>query len=273
MTIDLDKVIHDKMGTRAKWVPRFVVSWLKRTIHQDWINGFITREEQLGHVGVSWVEDCMEYIGVTVEVRGMENLPSPDAAPCTFVSNHPLGGADGVALCAILGKRYDGRLKCIVNDLLMNLEGMSPFFIPVNKTGSQSRMLPAMVEAGFSSENHMLLFPAGLCSRLIDGKVQDLPWQKTFVQKSVKTHRQVIPIHFSGHNSPRFYKIARWCKRLGLKFNLAMLFLPDELYKGQGKHCVVTIGKPIPYETFDDSRKPAEWAQYVREIVYNLQDK
>lgn len=268
-SIDIAAVLNDKMGSKAKWVPRWAVKWLKNFIHEDWINVFLEQERDIA--GVQWLKDCMEYLNVTLEVEGLENLPSADAAPCTFVSNHPLGGADGVALGAVLGPQYEGRIKYLVNDLLMNLRGLAPLCIPINKTGRQSRNFPAMVKAGFESENHILMFPAGLCSRLIDGRVQDLPWKKTFIQKSVETHRDVVPIHFGGMNSPRFYRVARWCKRLGLKFNLAMLFLPDELYRAQGSTFKVRIGKPIPWQTFTKERSAAEWAEYVRSEVYGLE--
>lgn len=266
--IDLDAVLRSKMGTNANRVPRFLINGLKRLIHLDWINAFLRQEED--KCGVEWLQDCLNYLNVKIEVEGEENLPPASAAPCTFVSNHPLGGADGVALGAVLGPHYDGRIKYLVNDLLMNLHGLAPLCIPINNTGSQSRSFPAIVKAGFASENHVLMFPAGLCSRLIDGKVQDLPWKKTFIQKCVETHRDVVPIHFDGHNSARFYRVARWCKRLGLKFNLAMLFLPDELYRAQGSTFKVKIGKPIPWQTFTSDRTPVEWAQEVRSIVYAL---
>ena len=270
-TLDLDQILKNKMGARAKWVPQFLVNALKRLIHQDWLNVFIEREGEI--TGVQWVKDCLDYINVKVEVVGAENLPAVDAAPCTFVSNHPLGGADGVALGAILGERYDGRIKLFVNDLLMNLHGLAPLCVPVNKTGGQSRRLPELIKAAFDSENHVVTFPAGLCSRKIDGEIQDLPWKKTFITKSVETHRDVVPLFFEGKNSPRFYRIATWCKRLGMKFNLAMLYLPDELVKAGGKTFRVHVGKPIPWQTFTADKTVQEWTEYVRQQSYSLQNR
>ena len=127
-----------------------------------------------------------------------------------------------------------------------------------------------MVEAGFASDHHMVMFPAGICSRKQNGVIRDLPWTKTFISKSVQTHRDVVPIHFSGQNSAKFYRIANICKAIGLKFNVAMLFLADETFKNKGKTFEVTIGKPIAWETFDKTRKPIEWAQWVKEKVYQL---
>lgn len=268
-TIDIDEIVRGKAGAKARFVPRFVLSWLKRIIHQDEVNEFILGEGD--KQGMPWLDDCMEYLGTKLNVKGLENLPDDsDGRLFTFVSNHPLGGPDGVALGHLLGHRYGGRIKYLVNDLLMNLHGLAPFFVPINKTGKQSRDFPRLVEAAFGSPNHIIMFPAGLCSRRIGGQIHDLPWQKAFITKSVETQRDIVPIRFDGRNSDFFYRIASVGKRLGLKFNIAMLFLVDELYKNRGKTFDVTIGKPIPYSVFDKSRKPQEWAAYVEDIVYKL---
>ncbi len=268
-TIDIDEIVRGKAGAKARFVPRFVLSWLKRIIHQDEVNEFILGEGD--KQGMPWLDDCMEYLGTKLNVKGLENLPDDsDGRLFTFVSNHPLGGPDGVALGHLLGHRYDGRIKYLVNDLLMNLHGLAPFFVPINKTGKQSRDFPRLVEAAFGSPNHIIMFPAGLCSRRIGGQIHDLPWQKAFITKSVETQRDIVPIRFDGRNSDFFYRIASVGKRLGLKFNIAMLYLVDELYKNRGKTFDVTIGKPIPYSTFDKSRKPQDWAAYVEDIVYKL---
>ncbi|MBP5770809.1 MAG: 1-acyl-sn-glycerol-3-phosphate acyltransferase [Bacteroidaceae bacterium] len=263
--IDIDQIIRERAGKKARWIPRWLTRLVERLIHQDFINVFLRQE----HVGVDFCEKGVEYLGVTMTVEGLENLPSDDR-PCTFVSNHPLGAIDGVALGGIIGRYYDGNVKYLVNDLLMNLKGLAPLCIPINKLGSQARNFPQQVNEAFHSDNHIIMFPAGLCSRLIDGKVHDIPWRKTFISKSIETQRDVIPVHFIGENSPRFYRVARWCKRLGLKFNLAMLLLPDEMYRSRGNHYTVRFGHPIPYQTFDHSRTAAQWAQWVEDEVYRI---
>ena len=262
LRIDVDKILQSKMGDKAKRVPRFLVSWLKRRLHQDEVNAFLEKEGDIQ--GVPWVEDVVEYLGMKLVIEGEENLPSSeDPKRYTFVSNHPLGGLDGVALGAVLGSRYEGQIKYLVNDLLMNLPGLAPLCIPINKTGKQSRQFPLMVEAGFKSENHIIMFPAGLCSRKQKGVIRDLPWNKTFITKSVETQRDIVPIHFGGRNSEKFYRIANICKFFRLKFNVAMIYLVDEMFGNRDKTFVVKIGKPIPWQTFDKSRTPLQWAQYV----------
>ena len=269
LRIDVDKILQSKMGDKAKRVPRFLVSWLKRRLHQDEVNAFLEKEGDIQ--GVPWVEDVVEYLGMKLVIEGEENLPAvDDPKRYTFVSNHPLGGLDGVALGAILGRRYEGQIKYLVNDLLMNLPGLAPLCIPINKTGKQSRQFPLMVEAGFKSENHIIMFPAGLCSRKQKGVIRDLPWNKTFITKSVETQRDIVSIHFGGRNSEKFYRIANICKFFRLKFNVAMIYLVDEMFGNRDKTFVVKIGKPIPWQTFDKSRTPLQWAQYVQDEVYKL---
>ncbi|MBO7469554.1 MAG: glycerol acyltransferase [Bacteroidales bacterium] len=267
-TIDIDNVLRNKMGKKARFVPWFVVSWLKRIIHQDQVNAFLWESRDL--VGVDWLDATLKYLDTTIELVGEENLPAKDDGRLyTFVSNHPLGGEDGVALGSIIGRHYDGRFRYLVNDLLMNLPGLAPLCIPINKTGKQSRDFPKMVEAGFSSDNHMLMFPAGLCSRRKKGVIRDLEWKKTFITKSVEYQRDIVPIHFGGRNSNFFYRLANFSDRF-LPFNLAMMYLVDEMYKNMHQTFRVAVGKPIPWQTFDKSKKPLEWAQWVKDIVYEL---
>lgn len=268
-TIDIDKILRDKMGGKAKFVPKFAVSWLKRIVHENEVNRFLWESRDLS--GTEWLSECVKYLKMTIHLDGVENLPDKnDGKLYTFVSNHPLGGQDGVALGSIIGKHYDGKFRYLVNDLLLNLPGLKPVSIGINKTGKQSRDFPRMVEAGFRSDNHMLMFPAGLNSRKReDGSIHDLPWKKTFISKSIEYQRDVVPIHFSGSNSERFYRIAKFSDK-HLPFNLAMLFLVDEMYKNVGKEFRIAFGKPIPWQTFDKSRTPQEWAQWVEDKVYEL---
>lgn len=268
-TIDIDEILRGKMGAKARWVPRPLVTWLKRIAHQDQVNAFLWQSRD--KVGTEWLEACVTYLDMRLDLRGTENLPDKnDGRLYTFVSNHPLGGIDGVALGAIIGRHYDSRFRYLVNDLLMNLPGLAPLCIPINKTGHQSRQFPAMVKAGFESDNHMLMFPAGLCSRRQkDGSIRDIPWTKTFITKSVEFHRDIVPIHFGGCNSDFFYRLAAFSDRY-LPFNLAMLFLVDEMYKNVGHSFTVTIGKPIAWQTFDKSKTPMEWANFVQNKVYSL---
>lgn len=268
-TIDLDDIVKGKMGSKAKYVPRPLMRWLKHIVHQDEVNEFLW--EHRAQEGTAWLIECVKYLDMTLIIEGEENIPAADDGRLyTFVSNHPLGGIDGVALGTIIGKHYGDNYRYLVNDLLMNLPGLAPLCIPINKTGRNGRDFPAIVEAGFAGTTHLIMFPAGLCSRRQGGVIKDIAWKKTFVTKSVESRRDIVPIHFGGRNSDFFYRLANVCKLLHIKFNIAMLFLADEMYKNRHKSFTIKIGKPIPWQTFDRTKKPAEWAQYVQDIVYHL---
>jgi putative hemolysin len=268
-TVDIEKILRQKMGGKARWIPSPFISWLKRIVHEDQCNEFLWDARDLK--GTLWLEACLKYLNTKVEVEGIENLPAKDDGRLyTFVSNHPMGGIDGVALGSIIGRHYDDRFRYLVNDLLMNLPGLAPVCIPINKTGSQSRDFPRMVEAGFKGDFHILMFPAGLCSRRHNGEIRDIPWKKTFITKSVETQRDIVPIHFGGRNSNFFYRLSNISDRYVKKVNIAMLFLVDEMFKNTGNTFPVKIGKPIPWQTFDKSKNAVAWAEYVKEKVYEL---
>ena len=262
--IDLDSVLASKFKGK-KALPRFVVNFLKRFIHQDWLNEVLAR----GYDGVDFCEDTLQYMGVRIEVEGLENVPK-DGSRYTFASNHPLGAADGLALCALISRNF-GSVRMPVNDFLMFLKPLAPLCVPINKTGSQVRNLPQLLDEAFRSDEQIMIFPAGVCSRRIKGKIQDFPWTKTFITKSVETDRAVVPVHFEGRNCARFYR-ADWLFRkvLKTKFNIPMLFLPDAFYRTRNKTFKITLGRPIPAAAFDKTRKPLEWAAWVREKVYEL---
>lgn len=264
--IDVEAIIAAKAGKKARYVPRFVISYLKRIIHQDEVNSFLSANHD--KKDLDFINEFMRFFKNSFDVKGLENLPKDGRF--TFVSNHPLGAQDGLGLAYILGPIYEGKIKFLVNDLLMNIPNISSFWVPINKTGSQSRNFPQQVNAAFSSDNHIVMFPAGLCSRKRKGVIRDLDWKKTFITKSVQTQRDIIPIHFEGENSKFFYRLANINRMLGIKFNIAMLYLSDEMFKNTNKQFKVTIGKPIPWQTFDKSKTPTEWAQHVKEIVYTL---
>ena len=268
-TLDIEKILRSKMGDKAKRVPRFVVKWLEHISHQDEINQFIWKARDL--TGSDWLEAVLKELNCKVEVEGLENLPSKDDPRLyTFVSNHPLGGIDGVAIGSVIGKHYDDRFRYLVNDLLMNLPGLAPLCIPINTTTKRSRSFPQIVEEGFKGDYHIMMFPAGLCSRRQNGVIRDLPWRKTFITKSVEGHRDVVPIYFEGRNSDFFYRLSNFSDKYVKKVNVAMLFLADEMFKNCGKTFRMKIGKPIPWQTFDKSKMPMEWAEFVKQEVYKM---
>ena len=262
-TIDIAKTLREKFGEKT---PKWVLSLARKLLHEDYLNAFF-RE---GYTGVEFAEKALEHMQVTLKVEGLEKVPTDRLV--TVASNHPLGGHDALALVAIFGRRFDGNIRVLVNDFLMVLKQLNGIFVPVNKVGGQSRSLSERTDAIFRSDAQILFFPAGKCARRIDGKIQDPEWKKTFITKSVETQRDIVPMHFYGKNSWRFYFVDWIGKVTGLnkKFPLAMVLLVDEMYRARGKTYRVVIGDPIPWQTFDDSKRPVQWAQWMKDLVENL---
>lgn len=266
LQIDVEKVLRSKNPTLARAIPRFVIRYLKRIIRQDEINGIL---RDYGHLkDLDFIKPTLESMGITYKVYGSENIPL--SGRHFFVSNHPLGGLDGLVFMNELGK-YHRNIKFPVNDILMNLENLSGIFLPVNKHGGQAREAIRLLEETYASDCQILYFPAGLCSRKKHGKISDLVWHKSFITKAVQHHRDVVPAFFSGRNSDFFYNLSNLRKSIRIKANIEMLYLPDEMFSQKEKEISVVFGKSIPWQTFNSSRSPLEWAEWVKSKTYELE--
>lgn len=254
-------------------VPNFIIRYLERIVHVEQMNAFLRKYPDLK--GYPFIDRVIhEELGCSASIDGTENIPS-DGKPVIFVSNHPLGGLDGMIIAKMIHdsrKSSNQSLKVIVNELLMFMEPIADLWAPVNKVGRLSREQVLEQQRMWESETDVLTFPAGACSRLqrIDGKWQicDLEWQKNFVQRAKEYQRNIVPIYFEGRNSKFFYGLAFLRKLLHIKLNIEMLYLVDEMYGAHGKHFKVHVLPPIPYSTFDNSKTPKQWAQHVKSIVY-----
>ena len=264
--IDIKQVLRQKAPSVARKIPGFMVDYLIRTVHQDELNEILRRYHDKD--GVAFMQELIGYFDLNLELVNEENIPAEGRY--IFASNHPLGGLDGICLSAIIGGRFDGKIRYLVNDLLLYLSNLRSIFVPINKHGAQGKKNAELIEKAYASDNQIITFPAGLCSRKQNGKIQDTEWKKSFIQKAVEYRRDIVPVFFEGRNSNFFYRLANMRKALGIKMNYEMIYLPDELFKSKHKTYSIHFGKPIPWQTFDSSRKPAEWAEWVKEIVYNL---
>jgi 1-acyl-sn-glycerol-3-phosphate acyltransferase len=268
LQIDVKQTIASKNKKLAEWLPSFMIRWVEKLIHQEEINQFLAQHGN--KTGIEFATLGLEkFANASVSVKNEENIPKKGRY--IVVSNHPLGAIDGLALISVIGK-YRSDIKFPANDLLMAIEPLKDIFIPINKHGNNSIEAAQKLHFVFASKNLILYFPAGICSRKIDGKIQDLEWKKTIIQKAVAYQRDIIPVFFEGRNSEWFYRIANWRKKLKIKTNFEMLLLPDEMVKQKGNTFTVTFGKPIPYSTFNNSKTYKEWAAWLREESMRLKD-
>jgi 1-acyl-sn-glycerol-3-phosphate acyltransferase len=264
--IILKDLFMDKNPRLGRWIPGFVYRFLSRILRIDFMNDPILYNHGYKK-DVEFARASIEAFEVTLDVAGREHLP-PEGR-FIFVSNHPLGGFDGMMIISELSRTYPN-LKVLVNDLLTNVKNMDGIFVPINKHGAQAMENVRRINEIFESEEQVMSFPAGLVSRRKRGVIRDEPWQKNFISKAKSSKRDVIPMHVSGRCSSFFYNLANLRKFLRIKANLEMFFLPNESYKHRKKHFVITFGKPIPYQTFDKRYTPLQWASRVQDYAYSL---
>ena len=273
LQFDIRAILKSK-APRAH-VPDFLIRYLERIVHVKQMNAFLRVHPDLKRY--DFIRTVVgEELGCSASIEGTEHIPA-DGRPVIFVSNHPLGGLDGMIIAQMIHEsresKGEGRkLKVIVNELLMYMEPINDLWAPVSKTSQISKEQALEQQRMWESETDVLTFPAGACSRLqrMDGhwQIRDLEWQKNFIQRAREYKRDIVPIYFEGRNSRFFYALAFIRKLLHIKLNIEMLYLVDEMYGAHGKHFKVHVLPPIPCTTFDNSRSPKEWAQYVKNIVY-----
>jgi putative hemolysin len=264
--IDIKSVIHSKNPALSKAIPGFVINYLKKIVHQDQLNEFL---KKWGHLKDSELIGAgLKHFEIKYRVFGSENIP--ESGRYIFVSNHPLGGLDGLVFINELSKHFRD-IKFPVNDILTNIQNLSGIFLAVNKHGPQARDVAKKIEEAYSSDCQILYFPAGLCSRKRGGIIKDLQWQKSFITKSVQHKRDIVPAFFSGRNSDFFYNLANIRKLLGVKANIEMLYLADEMFRQKDKEINLVFGEKIPWETFDKTRTYPEWAEWVKSKSYALE--
>ena len=264
--LDIDAVLRSKAKNHYNKIPKVAINYLKRKAHQDELNYIIEtyRNEQ----GSDFMKACVDYFNLTLHIKGEDNIP--ETGKFVFVSNHPLGGLDGICLAAILGEKYDKKIKYLVNDILLNIENLETIFVPINKHGTQAKDSVKAMNDAYESDNQIITFPAGLCSRKQKGQIKDLQWAKSFVVKAKTYKRDIIPVHFEGQNSNFFYNLSNLRMKLGVKVNIEMLYLADEMMKKKNAKFKITFGKPISWESLNSSKTPQQWAQKIKKSVYTL---
>ncbi len=249
-------------------MPGFLLNYVKRVTHEEWLNSVV--KKHLHKKGLDFADALITEFEMDVRLIGATNIPKTGGV--IIASNHPLGGLDGIALMHAVGKvRPDVRF--LVNDLLMSFDNFEPIFVPVNKHGANSKDANRRIEEAYSNGHAVLIFPAGLVSRKEEGCIKDLQWKKSFISKAKKYQLDIIPCHIGGKNSEFFYNLANWRKKIGVKANIEMFWLVDEMYQQRGNTFEIKMGNPISPMLFTAERTEIQWAEYLKELVYKLGER
>lgn len=268
--IDLYDILDKRVsGWKKHLLPRWLVGIVERIIRQKELNHLL--ETAYPREGSEFSDAILNELQIDISVSGAQRIPQQSRL--LFVSNHPLGGLDGIALIKVLGMRYgDDNIRFLVNDMLMNVGPLRKVFLPVNKYGAQGRGAARAIAEEFAGNRHILVFPAGLVSRMHDdGTISDLEWQKSFVVKAIETGRTIVPVKFESLNEKKFYRLARLRKRLGIKVNLEQVMLPGQLCAKRGETFVIKFGEPVSPERLKElGTTPRHIAAALRQKVYEL---
>lgn len=266
-SVDIEKVIKEKSPKLHKFTPSFIIKKLKKLLHEKEINQILKKLEN--KEGMEFIKGGLSELNVKSNSTGFEKIPKNQGV--VIVANHPLGGLDGVTLINELGK-YRNDIQFLVNDILTQIKPFQSYFVPINKHGANSRVNLNQIDKLYQSEKCIVIFPAGLVSRKQNNIIKDLEWKKSFITKAKKYNRPIYPLFVSGENSKRFYNISYWRKKIGIKFNIEMLFLADEMFKQKGNTIHFTIGKAIYPDQLSSNKTNHDWAQIIKEHVYNIKN-
>ncbi len=263
--IDVHQSIKESKSAFLKKLPRFAISLIERIIGQEEMNRIL--EKYKDSQGVDFHHNVMKELNLTIQTEGLENLPAN--RKCFFMANHPFGILDGLALTMTVLDKY-GDLKAIGNEAFELIPNLRPYIALVNPYGLSSKQYVLELEKVYQSDIAITHFPAGEVSRRYHGKIQDRPWQKSFITRAISCQRDIVPFYFHGRNSRLFYGINIVRRAMGIKMNIELALLPREFFRKKNSTIRFTIGKPIPWQTFDHTHSHVEWAALVKEHVYKL---
>jgi putative hemolysin len=261
---EVAKVINvDNYG----FIGTFIGWLLMKVLKISTLNKFYTRNKHLQ--GVDFLDKILDEFQIKFEIpeEDLKRLPK-DGAYIT-VSNHPLGGIDGILLLKLmLEQRSD--FKIIANFLLHRIEPMKPYIMPVNPFEDRKDVKSSLV--GFKNAILHLregcplgIFPAGEVSTYRDGKLMvDRPWEEAAMKLVKKAEVPVVPIYFHAKNSRLFYKLSK------ISDTLRTAKLPSEVLTQKRRTIKVRIGKPISVEDQKEHTSLDDFSEFLRRKTYML---
>ena len=261
---EVAKVIHaDKYG----FVGTFFGWLLMKVLNISTLNRIYNRNKHLNDL--EFLNGILDEFQIRFEIPDEDLKRLPKEGAYITVSNHPLGGIDGILLLKLmLEQRTD--FKIIANFLLHRIEPLKPYIMPVNPFEDRKDVKSSIV--GFKNallhlkEGHPLgIFPAGEVSTYKDGKlVVDKPWEEAAMKLVKKAEVPVVPIYFHAKNSKLFYRLSK------LSDTLRTAKLPSELLTQKNRVIKVRVGKPISVNDQKEHESLEDFSEFIRRKTYIL---
>ncbi len=248
------------LGTFMGWI-------LMKITRISGINEFYTKHRHLE--GMEFLDAILKHYQIDFEVPEEDFKRLPKEGAYITISNHPLGGIDGVLLLKLL-VTHRSDFKIIANFLLNRIEPMSPYILPVNPFENHKDVKSSI--SGFKSamshldEGHPLgIFPAGEVSTYKDGRlIVDRPWEEAALKLIRRAKVPVVPIYFHARNSTFFYRLSK----ISDIFRTAKL--PSEVYSQRNRPIKVRIGQPISVEMQNEQETLEDFTELLRKKTYIL---
>ena len=246
--VDVEKALCLKYPSIVYYptvVRNCVIYLLKKLLHQDEINTFLTHGE--AYRGFDFVEAVLEYFnfGYTVSNKDKANIPS--SGRVIIVANHPLGALDALSLIALI-KEIRSDVKVLANDVLMQIEPLQSLLIPIdNLSGTTAKESIKKVYDALENDEALIVFPSGEVSRAHPTGIKDTKWKKGFLKFAQKSNSPILPIFIDAKNSPLFYTFSMIHKKL------SMILLASEMFKKRSKVISFKVGEMIAYKTLQKS--------------------
>jgi putative hemolysin len=261
---EVAKAIHaDKygfIGTFFGWI-------LMKVLNISTINKIYNRNKHLSHL--DFLNALLDDFQIKFEIPDADLKRLPKDGAYITVSNHPLGGIDGILLLKLMiEQRQD--FKIIGNFLLHRIEPLKPYIMPVNpfedRKDAQSSLTGFKNSILHLRNGHPLgVFPAGEVSTYKDGKlVVDKPWEEAAMKLIKKAEVPVVPIYFHAKNSRLFYRLSK------ISDTLRTAKLPSELLTQKHRVIKVRIGKPITVKDQKEHESLEDFSEFIRRKTYML---
>ena len=250
----VEKIYKSKFPKMVKYMPSFftnqMIRFFEKLFHEKTFNAIYAKNHYL--TGLDFVESMIENLKIiyTVKPNELKNIPS--TGRLLVVANHITGGSDAFALVQLIANyREDKKVRLMVNGMLMGVTQASDIIIPVdNITGSITKKSLQAINAALENEEVVVIFPAGIVSRLSLDGIVDFPWQPSFLKLARRNNAPVLPVRINARNSKMFYFVS-----LFLPMRLSAMMLAHEFATAsQRKDLEFNIGRVIPVATFSDAK-------------------
>ncbi len=256
--INADK--YGILGTFFGWI-------LMKVLKISTLNKIYNRNKHLSDL--EFLDGILGEFQIKFEIPEEDIKRLPKEGPYITISNHPLGGIDGILLLKLmLEQRSD--FKIIANFLLHRIEPLKPYIMPVNPFEDRKDVKSSV--SGFKSAilhlregSPLGVFPAGEVSTYRDGRlVVDKPWEEAAMKLIQKAQVPVVPIYFHAKNSRLFYRLSK------ISDTLRTAKLPSELLTQKRRIIKVRVGKPISVKDQSEHQSLTEFTEFLRRKTYIL---